>query len=65
MGDNLNTCDFYIGGYYTNMITNPNVGFGKDQFAKALDGFPRFKAYGENFAAENEKWLKERPGAPI
>ena len=25
LGDNLNTCDFYIGGYNTNMITTPNV----------------------------------------
>ena len=63
--DTLTTCDFWIGGLYTNYINNEAMSFAKDQWAASLDNFPKFKAYGENFAAENEKWLKERPAAPI
>ena len=65
VGDSLNTCDFWIGCLYTNYLNNQDIGFGKEQFAKVRDDFPKFKAYGERFAAENEKWLKERPAAPI
>lgn len=52
-GDQLTIADFYIGGVYTNNMTNENIPFAKERWGSCLDNFPNFKAYGDRFVAEN------------
>jgi glutathione S-transferase len=59
--DRLCVVDFWIGGLYTNQITNPNISFAKDRWQESVKDFPVFKAYGERFAKENQAWLDTRP----
>ena len=67
-GDKITIADFCIGKLYTDIITHPELGFRKqcgDQFEQVLAKNPNFKAYGEQFAKENEKWLSERGKMPL
>ena len=57
VGDKLTCADFWIGGLYTNFFNNADIGFAKDRWAAVLAKYPNFKAYGERFAAANQKWL--------
>ena len=50
-GDRLTIADFWIGGLYVNWAKNPNIGFGKDEWAWFLKTYPKFNSYGERFAA--------------
>lgn len=59
-GDNLTIADFTIGALYTNYVANPHTTFAKDRFAKVLQDFPNFKAYGERFAEANKEYLASR-----
>ena len=64
-GDKPVTADFLIGGIYVNYITNPNVGYGKEQYAAAIANYPNYKAYGDRYAALLGSYLTSRPPAPI
>ena len=59
-GDNLTTCDFWIGGLYTNFLANPQC-FAPERWAALLAKFPNFKAYGERYAEANKAFLESRP----
>ena len=59
-GDKLTIADFWIGGFYVNYITNPDISFCKERWAKVADNFPNFTAYGKRFAAANAKYLETR-----
>jgi len=65
VGEKLCVADFWIGGLYTTFFSNPAVGFAKDRFDAILAKYPNFQAYGERFAAANEKWISTRVPAPI
>ena len=62
----LTVADFWIGSLFVNYIFNKNVAYARDRWEKVFEyNYPNLKAYGERFAAENEKYLKERPQLPI
>lgn len=63
-GSKLTIADFWIGGIYTNTITNPDI-WGKEKWATCLNDFPSFKAYGERFKTAMNKRLITRPSCPI
>ena len=63
--DKLSAADFVIGGLYCNYFNNKHITFATDKFAKILEDFPNFKAYGERFSAEIESYLASRPNCPI
>ena len=63
-GDSLCTADFLVGGLYTDRFTNSGVAFGEELWPKLLEKYPNFKAYGERFAAANERYLSTRPDCP-
>lgn len=64
-GEKITIADFFIGGIYTNWITNPNVPWGKDKYAKLMEDHATFKAFGERFAAEVKGRLDTRPSYPM
>lgn len=64
-GDKLSIADFFIGGIYTNYITNDSVGFAKEKWQVAADKYPNYKAYGARFAEANKKRLDNRPAYPV
>ena len=37
VGNSLTTADFWIGGIYVNYVTNPNVGYGKTEWAATVE----------------------------
>ena len=56
VGENLNTCDFWIGGCYTNFFKNP-LRYTPERWDAVLAKYPKFAAYGERFAQANAAWL--------
>lgn len=66
-GDKLTVADFWIGGLYVNVFTNPNrpQNWGSEEFAKLMNDFPNYKAYGEKFAAEIKPRLDTRAAYPF
>merc|ERR1719465_41551 len=58
--DNLSVADFWVGNIYTNFINDKEIPFGVDQFAKCLDNYPQFRAYGERFTEEIKVWMEYR-----
>ena len=59
-GDRLTIADFWIGGVYVNWASNPNIVYGKEQWAEFLKNNPNFERYGERFKAENLKYISKR-----
>lgn len=56
VGDKLSIADFWIGGLYTNMLANDNVGFAKEKFTEVLAKYPTFAAYGERYVAATQDY---------
>ena len=56
VGENLNTCDFWIGGLYTNLFKN-QLRFTPEKWDALLAKFPKYAAYGERFSAANASWI--------
>ena len=52
VGNKLSIADFYIGGYYTNIITHEPNACPKEVKDKFKMDYPKFTAYGERFAKE-------------
>ena len=65
VGDKITIADFFIGGLYTNYLANDAITFGKESWPTILEKYPKFKAYGERYAAENADYLGSRPAYPI
>ena len=65
VGSKLSTADFYIGGFYTNVITHAPYSEHKAMKDKFVSDHPKFAAYGKRFLKENENWVKNRPVAPL
>lgn len=65
VGNNLTVVDFFIGGLYTNYINNKNVSFAPDLWAKSVENYPKFKAYGERFAEAVKGRLDSRGQYPV
>ena len=59
-GDRLTIADFWIAGVYVNWASNPNIAYGKEQWAEFLKTNPSFVRYGERFKAENLKYISKR-----
>merc|ERR1712086_389273 len=60
VGDSLTTADFFIGGtIYTQILNNTVHWLPNDKKAAILEQWPNFKAYGERYAAANDKWLSK------
>lgn len=55
-GNELTIADFCVGTLYTNYFANP-LTYDGDKWQAVLAKFPNFKAYGERFARESEKYL--------
>ena len=56
VGENLNTCDFWIGGCYTNFFKNP-LRYTPERWDALLAKYPKYAAYGERFSQANAAWL--------
>ena len=67
LGDKLHVCDFFVGGLYVNVFTNPKGRFGIEdgRWAAALAKYPKFDAYGKRFAEANKEWLEKRMEATL
>ena len=63
-GYKLTIADFWIGGLYTNYMTNPDS-FGRRQFLDLLQYYPDFEAYGKRYAEANKDYLAKRPQYPM
>lgn len=63
VGDNLTVADFWAGSIYCDFFVNPNIPYGGDKWAKALEKYPKFAAYGKRFAAANKAHLSKRDAA--
>ena len=64
-GNKLSSADFVVGGLYVNYFVNKDCPFAAEEFAKILEEFPNFKAYGERFVAANKSYLETRIRCPI
>merc|ERR1739838_112058 len=62
LGKKLSVCDFFVGSFYLAMCVNPMCRYGvaDGKWAKILEQYPKFRAYGERFRAENKKWIDVR-----
>ena len=56
-------CDFVLGTFYTDLVTNP-LAYGREQYAKVLEDFPAFKKFGENYKAALGDYVDSRAPAP-
>ena len=65
VGSKLSTADFYIGGFWTNVITHKPYKEDKALKDKFVSDHPNFAAYGKRFLKENENWVKNRPVATL
>lgn len=63
-GSKLCTVDFWFGGVYTNIMTNPDA-YGREEWAAFLKAHPAFEAYGKRFAEANADYLGRRHSAPL
>ena len=63
--ERLTIADFWIGSLYTNYLANPNIKFGKKEFAQLLVDFPTFEGYGKRYSAAVKKHLDSRVNYPI
>ena len=63
VGDNLCVCDFWIGGFYTNIMSKPFWVNG--EWDKIKGQFPKYTAYGEAFKAANQAHIDARPDRPF
>jgi len=48
LGNEITYVDFFVGGSFANWFANPNC-FNTDRWAKLLEKFPNFNAYGKRF----------------
>jgi len=64
LGDKLSVCDFFVGSFYLAMCVNPKGRYGVEdgKWAKILKKYPKFKAYGERFRAENKEYVESKRG---
>ena len=65
VGDKLSIADFWIGGLYTNYLANPEITFGKEQFAEILAAYPAFESYGKRYADATSSYISSRAKYPI
>jgi glutathione S-transferase len=61
--DELTMCDFVLGTFYTDLVTNP-LAYGREQYAKVLEDYPAFKKFGETYKAELGDYVDSRAPAP-
>ena len=64
LGNKLYSCDFMVGKLYTDIVANP-AAYGRAEFTQLLKDYPLFAKFGQNFAAENARYLKSRPTRPL
>ena len=63
LSDKPHICDFVIGSFYTDYVTNPMC-YGREEFAKVLKMCPELKVFGENFKAHVAGYLASRAARP-
>merc|ERR1712086_305099 len=64
-GDKLSIADFHVGGLYTNFLTNDSISFETEKWLTFCNDYPKFKEYGQRFAAENQARLDKRGKYPV
>jgi glutathione S-transferase len=57
-------CDFVVGTFYTDLVTNPQA-YGREEFAKLLEEYPKFKEFGEAYKAALGSYVDGREPRPM
>ena len=64
LSNELHVCDFVLGSFYTDMVTNPEA-HSRTQFAKVCVDYPNLVIFGENYKATVANYLLKRKSYPL
>lgn len=64
LGDELYLCDFVLGSFYTDVVTNP-LAYGREEYAKVLEEYPKLKDFGEAYKAAMGDYVDSREPKPF